>query len=62
MILKRVVEDTLVGSGVAAIASGRLRGQTLILAYHNIIPDDVAPGGDRSLHLPRRGAMSVTGG
>jgi peptidoglycan/xylan/chitin deacetylase (PgdA/CDA1 family) len=54
MILKRVVEDTLVGSGVAAIASGRLRGQTLILAYHNIVPDDVAPGGDRSLHLPRR--------
>jgi peptidoglycan/xylan/chitin deacetylase (PgdA/CDA1 family) len=31
-------------------ARGR-RGRTLILAYHNIIPDSSPPLGDRSLHL-----------
>jgi peptidoglycan/xylan/chitin deacetylase (PgdA/CDA1 family) len=25
----------------------------LILAYHNVVPDDAPPAGDRSLHLPR---------
>lgn len=54
MTLKHVVEDALVGSGAAAVAGSRLRGRTLILAYHNIVPDGAAAAGDRSLHLPRR--------
>lgn len=29
-------------------------GDVLILAYHNIVPEGEAVGGDRSLHLPRR--------
>ncbi len=34
------------------LAARRRRGSTLILAYHNIVPDDAPPAGDRSLHLP----------
>ena len=29
-----------------------MRGRTLVLAYHNIVPDSSEPAGDRSLHLP----------
>ncbi len=35
------------------VARGR-RGRTLVLAYHNIVPDRVEATGDRSLHLPRQ--------
>ena len=31
-----------------------ITSRALVLAYHNVVPDDCAPFGDRSLHLPRR--------
>lgn len=38
--------------GVPAWGRRRRANQSLVLAYHNIIPDDAPPAGDRSLHLP----------
>lgn len=32
------------------LAARQRRGSTLILAYHNVVPDDAPPLGDRSLH------------
>jgi peptidoglycan/xylan/chitin deacetylase (PgdA/CDA1 family) len=29
-----------------------MRGRSLILAFHNVVPDELAGRGDRSLHLP----------
>lgn len=51
-MLKRVAEYLLVRGGPAALAAWRRRGSTLILAYHNVVPDDAPAAGDRSLHLP----------
>ena len=51
--LKHVAERVLVGSGAPALARRRLRRSTLVLAYHNVVPDGSPPAGDRSLHLPR---------
>jgi peptidoglycan/xylan/chitin deacetylase (PgdA/CDA1 family) len=47
------VERVLWSSGLPALLRHRLRGSSLVLAYHNIVPDDAPPIGDRSLHLPR---------
>lgn len=52
--LKHVAERLLVGSGVARVTRRRLRHRTLVLAYHNVLPDDQPLSGDMSLHLPRR--------
>lgn len=52
MTLKRVVERAAVASGLLSYLRRRRPG-TLVLAYHNIVPDDHPPIGDRSLHLPR---------
>jgi peptidoglycan/xylan/chitin deacetylase (PgdA/CDA1 family) len=52
--LKGVAERVLVGSGVARFARRGLRQRTLVLAYHNVLPDQHPQSGDRSLHLPRR--------
>ena len=52
--LKRSVEVLLVRGGAAWVARRFGAGRDLILAYHNILPDDVPIAGDRSLHLPRR--------
>lgn len=41
------------GSGVAGRFARRRPSRRVVLAYHNVLPDDVAPGGDRSLHIPR---------
>jgi peptidoglycan/xylan/chitin deacetylase (PgdA/CDA1 family) len=49
--LKQAVEGLLIGAGVAEVSRARLRRRSLVLAYHNIIPDDAPPAGDRSLHL-----------
>ena len=49
--LKRLVEPGLAASGLPALARHRLAGRTLILAYHNIVPDGAAVTGDASLHL-----------
>lgn len=55
-VWKRAAERLLVrASGEWAL--GRRRGRTLILAYHNIIPDGEAVPGETSLHL-RRAAFS----
>lgn len=52
--LKHVAERVLIGSGVALFARRRLRQRTLVLAYHNVLPDGRPRSGDLSLHLPRR--------
>jgi peptidoglycan/xylan/chitin deacetylase (PgdA/CDA1 family) len=52
--LKNFAEHVLIASGIARIARRRLRGRTLVLAYHNVLPDGESPAGDASLHLPRR--------
>ena len=51
--LKRVIERTIVLSGVTRLARVTARRRALVLMYHNIVPDDVAVVGDRSLHLAR---------
>lgn len=50
--LKRVVERTLLVSGVAARSRRRRQGDALVLAYHGVAPRGAAPAGERSLHLP----------
>lgn len=50
---KHFVELALVRSGVALLARQRRRRQCLILGYHNVVPNDAPPCGDRSLHLAR---------
>lgn len=54
--LKHGVELALARGGPAQLmrAVTARRRQALVLAYHNVVPDDVPPQGDRSLHLPRR--------
>jgi peptidoglycan/xylan/chitin deacetylase (PgdA/CDA1 family) len=52
--LKRLAEAALLYGGPAGLSRRRLGPRTLILAYHNILPDDARPGRDRSLHLSRR--------
>jgi peptidoglycan/xylan/chitin deacetylase (PgdA/CDA1 family) len=49
--LKQAVESLLIGAGVAGVSRARLRHRSLVLAYHNVVPDDAPPIGDRSLHL-----------
>jgi peptidoglycan/xylan/chitin deacetylase (PgdA/CDA1 family) len=51
-VLKHLTEAMLLHGGPAWIAR-RGRPGTLVLAYHNVVPDDSPPAGDRSLHLPR---------
>lgn len=51
--LKQAVESLLIGAGVAGVSRLRLRHRSLVLAYHNVVPDDAPPTGDRSLHLSR---------
>lgn len=57
MGLKSVVERLVVATGLAAYRRRRAGG-TLILAYHNVVPDGHPQEGDRSLHL-RRGAFAA---
>lgn len=51
--LKQTVETVLVRAGVPVVGRLFRSAQTIVLAYHNVAPDDVPPGGDTSLHLPR---------
>ena len=53
MSLRRAAERVLAGSGLAARLARRRPPRRIVLAYHNVLPDDVTPDGDRSLHLPR---------
>jgi peptidoglycan/xylan/chitin deacetylase (PgdA/CDA1 family) len=52
--VKALLETGLVWSGGAALRRAALVRRTLVLAYHNVVPDDGPCFGDRSLHLPRR--------
>ena len=52
--LKAVVETGLARSGIAALRRRALSRQSLVLAYHNVVPDGCPPLGDRSLHLAHR--------
>lgn len=54
MHLKPYLESGLVQAGVAALARLRVRGDTLVLAYHNIVPHGEQASGDMSLHLSQR--------
>jgi peptidoglycan/xylan/chitin deacetylase (PgdA/CDA1 family) len=51
--LKRAAEALLVFARLPNVSRASLRGRTLVLAYHNVVPDDLPFFGDRSLHLPR---------
>ncbi len=53
-ILKRSIERVLCRSGLAGLARVYHRSGTLVLAYHNVVPEGGSGGGDRSLHLPQR--------
>lgn len=47
-----MVERIVGRTGRTLLGSSWAGRRTLILAYHNIVPDGVMPCGDRSLHLP----------
>lgn len=51
--LKRLTEAALLYGGPAVLSRRRLGPRTLILAYHNILPETARPGRDGSLHLAR---------
>jgi peptidoglycan/xylan/chitin deacetylase (PgdA/CDA1 family) len=51
---KHAAELMLLRGGPADIARLGMGGRTLVLAYHNIVPDGERPIGERSLHLPQR--------
>lgn len=52
--VKSAVESLLVAGGAARVARALMRRRSVILAYHNVLPDNTPPAGDRSLHLPLR--------
>ena len=52
--VKSAVESALVLGGGAEVSRRKRSRQLLILAYHNIVPADSEPTGDRSLHLTQR--------
>ena len=53
-ILKGAAERMLTAEPVTRLARRRRASSTLILAYHNIVPDGEPVAGDMSLHLPQR--------
>lgn len=52
--LKRLAEKALITTGIERLAQRGLRERTLVLAYHNILPEGASACGDSSLHLPQR--------
>src|SRR4051794_21760900 len=50
--IKAAAERALLWSGIAAQHRRRMRGRLLVLAYHNIVPDDAPAAGDLANHLP----------
>ena len=51
--VKHLLESTLVRSGAARVARVLNGGSTLVLAYHNVVPDDDAERDASSLHLAK---------
>ncbi|MFQ5745725.1 MAG: polysaccharide deacetylase family protein [Gemmatimonadota bacterium] len=49
---KALGEAALVRLGVATVARSLSRPRPLVLAFHDVVPDDVPSVGDASLHLP----------
>lgn len=52
--IKSTIEQGALWSGLPGAMRRQRRGDVLILAYHNIVPDDAQIAGDGSLHLPQR--------
>ena len=52
--LKSTFEHGVLLSGIPGAMRKRHRGDVLVLAYHNIVPDGAPSAGDLSLHLPQR--------
>lgn len=52
--LKSTIEMLLARGGPARFAHSLAAGRTVVLAYHNILPDGAAPVGHRALHLEQR--------
>lgn len=52
MIIKSAAEGVLAAARPYALAPGSRPRQAVVLAYHNVVPDGLAGGGDASLHLP----------
>lgn len=51
---KGIAERVLVAAQLPEVGRWWHRQRTVILAYHNILPDGERASGDRSLHLPRK--------
>ncbi|MEP7064404.1 MAG: polysaccharide deacetylase family protein [Gemmatimonadota bacterium] len=52
--LKSTIEHGALWSGIPGAMRRRRGGDVLILAYHNIVPDNAQVAGDGSLHLSQR--------
>src|SRR4029077_20967886 len=52
--VRTLLETGLVWSGGAALRRSALVRRSLVLAYHNVVPDGSVGFGDGPLHLPRR--------
>ena len=50
-VIRSLVESAVTTSGLAALGRRRLRGRTIVLAFHNIVPNGADPAGERTLHL-----------
>ena len=53
-VVKRLAERVARLTRLDAVARRRMRARTLVLAYHDIVPDGAPVVGDASLHLPQR--------
>lgn len=51
---KRVIELLLVRGGATALARRLSSEHSVVLAYHNVVPDSALPRGEANLHLPRQ--------
>ncbi|HEX8692861.1 MAG TPA: polysaccharide deacetylase family protein, partial [Longimicrobium sp.] len=49
----RAAAEGLLAAALPPLLGRRVRQDTLVLAYHNVVPRGEAPSGERSLHLPR---------
>ncbi len=51
--LKSTIEHGALWSGLPGVLRAKRRGDVLVLAYHNIVPEGAVAAGDLSLHLPQ---------
>jgi peptidoglycan/xylan/chitin deacetylase (PgdA/CDA1 family) len=51
VIVKRAAELALCRSGLTGVLRRLRRHDVLVLAYHNVVPDDAVVRGERSLHV-----------